>query len=645
MRRRTQQASRNLSGLVAIAAVAAGLVLPTSAGAGPRGCVAADPANAEFPNPCTFRSADANGIYVASGDWELRIRRGDRTILLSSAHGDPATGTLEDGDFATARALSKGSVITVGNPRPDAAAPAPGPEPVPFPAGMHRAPGSVTSFDGTTIAYTLYVPAGADAGHRVPAVIASDGFGGDGSGYDPTYAMDTRYLIGNGYAVLTYAPRGIGGSGGVSELDSYDYEARDISALIDMLAAHDAVLLDRAGDPRVGMIGASYGGAIQLTAAARDHRIDAITPNDTWNNLLTTFLPEGVVRMAWFDYFAAAGIYGNVGVTASSGTLRPVDTRQAQAAAEATATGDWSPTVRDYYASRGPWNVLDRVEAPTLLLHGADDTLFPPSQAAATYKALRARHPRLPLKLQILLGGHGSDCSDGDAPRCSYYRPNRDFNAVFAWLQRWLKRDTTVDTGPAVAYETQDEVLHAARTFPIPAATVRAMSTGGLVVVNGEPDVGGGADPANALPDSGAPILRPATPLGRRQQTGVTTLKVPIDVHAGIVVGTPTVTLSWTGFGGGGDDTGHAPLFFRIVDLRSDTVLNDQETPHVLATDGVAHTATFTLESIAWQAGPSDQLALEISSSSANFEPYRGAAAFLISAIQVRLPVADTRPT
>ncbi|MGW4277154.1 hypothetical protein ACWEGQ_33520, partial [Streptomyces seoulensis] len=31
---------------------------------------------------------------------------------------------------------------------------------------------------------------------------------------------------------------------------------------------------DGAGDPRVGMIGGSYGGAVQLAAAAVDHRID-----------------------------------------------------------------------------------------------------------------------------------------------------------------------------------------------------------------------------------------------------------------------------------------------------------------------------------------------------------------------------------
>ena len=43
--------------------------------------------------------------------------------------------------------------------------------------------------------------------------------------------------------------------------------------------------LDAPGDPRVGMVGASYGGGIQLTTAAIDCRVDAIVPSWAWNSL------------------------------------------------------------------------------------------------------------------------------------------------------------------------------------------------------------------------------------------------------------------------------------------------------------------------------------------------------------------------
>ena len=43
---------------------------------------------------------------------------------------------------------------------------------------------------------------------------------------------------------------------------------------------------DRRRDPRVGMSGGSYGGGVQFLAAARDPRIDAITPTIAWHDLL-----------------------------------------------------------------------------------------------------------------------------------------------------------------------------------------------------------------------------------------------------------------------------------------------------------------------------------------------------------------------
>ena len=89
-----------------------------------------------------------------------------------------------------------------------------------------------------------------------------------------------------GYNVLTWDPRGFGKSGGAVEVDSPDYEARDVSALIDWLAKQPEAQLDKAGDPRVGMNGSSYGGGIQWVTAARDARVDVITPNISWNSLV-----------------------------------------------------------------------------------------------------------------------------------------------------------------------------------------------------------------------------------------------------------------------------------------------------------------------------------------------------------------------
>jgi len=88
------------------------------------------------------------------------------------------------------------------------------------------------------------------------------------------------------------------------------------------------VLLDRPGDPRAGIAGASYGGGIALLAAAYDHRIDAIVPQITWNNLATALFPDaagggprrGVFKKQWAGLLFTQG---SVGFRARAGQRGP----------------------------------------------------------------------------------------------------------------------------------------------------------------------------------------------------------------------------------------------------------------------------------------------------------------------------------
>src|SRR4051812_54539 len=143
----------------------------------------------------------------------------------------------------------------------------------------------VRSFDGTTI-HAHFSPASQRAsGERVPTVLIGPGYPTLG---DTNPDADTSDIIGQatlraeGYNTLTWDPRGIGGSGGVVNFDSPDFEARDVQALIDFVATAPEALLDSPNDPRVGMSGSSYGGGIQLATAAVDGRLDAIIPDVTW---------------------------------------------------------------------------------------------------------------------------------------------------------------------------------------------------------------------------------------------------------------------------------------------------------------------------------------------------------------------------
>ena len=65
-------------------------------------------------------------------------------------------------------------------------------------------------------------------------------------------------------------------------------------------------------DPRVGMLGGSYGGEVQFAAASVDPRIDTLIPLITWNDLSYSLTPNntdlttgvtsatpGVTKLTW----------------------------------------------------------------------------------------------------------------------------------------------------------------------------------------------------------------------------------------------------------------------------------------------------------------------------------------------------------
>ena len=132
----------------------------------------------------------------------------------------------------------------------------------------------------------FYLPDDRDG--KVPAVLLAHGFGGT----KDSVKDDAESLADRGYAVLTWTARGFGRSGGEIHLDSPDYEVKDAQRLLDWLAARPEVRTDAAGDPRVGVVGGSYGGALALLLAGQDPRVDAIVPLITWNDLGRSFFPQ-----------------------------------------------------------------------------------------------------------------------------------------------------------------------------------------------------------------------------------------------------------------------------------------------------------------------------------------------------------------
>ncbi|MGW2488700.1 alpha/beta fold hydrolase [Streptomyces sp. NPDC001606] len=282
---------------------------------------------------------------------------------------------------------------------------------------VHRTD-QVMAVDGVRLDTSYFTPA--DTG-RHPAVLLAHGFGGS----KDDLRQQAEDLTRHGYAVLTWSARGFGGSTGRIGLDDPKGEVADVSRLLDWLAKRPEVQLDKPGDPRVGLAGGSYGGAVSLLAAAYDHRVDAIAPAVTYWNLADALFPNGVFKKLW------AGIFVNTG--GGCARFEPALCRMYDRVAE---SGTPDPAARALLQERSPSAVADRIKVPTLLVQGQTDSLFPLGQADAAARAIRANGA--PVAVDWIAGGH--DGGDLETSRIQ--------TRVRTWFDRYLRGEHP-DTGPA----------------------------------------------------------------------------------------------------------------------------------------------------------------------------------------------------
>ena len=281
---------------------------------------------------------------------------------------------------------------------------------------------------------TFFTPAGSG---RVPAILLAHGFGETKNAVRP----EAEQLARAGFAVLTWSARGFGKSTGQIALDSPDYEVKDVEQLVSWLARQPRVLLDHPGDPRVGIAGASYGGAIALLAAAYDHRIDAIVPQITWNNLATALFPnaagggplDGVFKRQWAGLLFTQGSagFGTGGqdapgqhVASQCGRFLP---RICAIYRQVATLGRPTPAAVSLLQRSSPASVANRIDVPTLLIQGMHDSLFGLDQANANYQAIRRNGA--PVDMVWFAGGH--DGGDQETSRVNALTEQ--------WFDRWLK--------------------------------------------------------------------------------------------------------------------------------------------------------------------------------------------------------------
>ncbi|WP_199788287.1 MULTISPECIES: alpha/beta fold hydrolase [unclassified Streptomyces] len=262
---------------------------------------------------------------------------------------------------------------------------------------------------------------GEGSGKR-PAVLIGHGFGGSKN----DVRAQAEKLAADGYAVLTWSARGFGKSGGAISLNDPEAEVKDVSGLIDWLATRPEVQLDADGDPRVGLTGASYGGAVSLLAAGYDERVDAIAPVITYWNLADALFPDGVFKKLWAGIFVTSG-----------GGCEKFEKRLCEMYERVAVSGKPDPAAIELLTERSPSAVADRIKVPSLILQGQSDSLFPLGHADAMQKAISANGA--PVSVDWISGGH--DGGDNETSRVE--------GRVGAWFDRYLKEETGTDTGPA----------------------------------------------------------------------------------------------------------------------------------------------------------------------------------------------------
>ncbi|MFF3709804.1 CocE/NonD family hydrolase [Streptomyces phaeochromogenes] len=284
---------------------------------------------------------------------------------------------------------------------------------------VHRTDQLISTGDGVRIDTSYFT---GDASGRRPAVLLAHGFGGSKKDLR-TQAED---LARDGYAVLTWSARGFGRSNGKIGLNDPKGEVADASELIDWLAERPEVQLDRTGDPRVGMAGASYGGAVSLLTAGTDDRVDAIAPAITYWSLADALFPNGVFKKLW------AGIFINTG-----GGCDKFEKQLCEMYNRVAESGTPDAAATKLLQERSPAAVGDRIKVPTLLMQGQTDSLFPLGQADTAAKAIKANGA--PVDVDWIAGGH--DGGDMEVSRVQA--------RTGAWFDRYLKDEKGVDTGPA----------------------------------------------------------------------------------------------------------------------------------------------------------------------------------------------------
>lgn len=224
------------------------------------------------------------------------------------------------------------------------------------------------SYDGLRVPYWLYRASGANAG---PGPVVLDIHGGPEGQEFPMYTPLTQYLVQQGFHVVAPNIRGSVGYGKTyHHLD--DVEKR-LDSVHDVACLVEHLVTEGIADPkRIAVMGASYGGYMTLACITNYPDLWAAAVDTVGMSNLETFLEN----TAEYRRAHRESEYGTLAHDRE--TLRRVS----------------------------PIHKVDRITAPLMVIHGANDPRVPVSEAEQIVSSLRSRG--VPVKyLRYEDEGHG----------------------------------------------------------------------------------------------------------------------------------------------------------------------------------------------------------------------------------------------
>ena len=206
--------------------------------------------------------------------------------------------------------------------------------------------------DGEPLSGWLYRPRGA----KGPGPVVLSFHGGPEGQEAPSFRADYQALVAQGIAV--FAPNVRGSSGFGKRFVNLDNGALRVNAVKDIVSCVDAVVKAGVADPkRLGIMGGSYGGYMTMAGL--------VDYPDTFAAGVNLF---GVVNFKTFFKHTEGWM----------------------AAVSKVEYGD-PDTEGDMLDRLSPLTRIDRVKAPTLVLHGANDTNVPVIEAEQVVASLKKR--------------------------------------------------------------------------------------------------------------------------------------------------------------------------------------------------------------------------------------------------------------